>query len=371
MFQEVIKLTQGKYHPESFSIEQAIWKAKHEASNMHKAIIDAECDLPHVHGFTWDAFSRENLRDVWSCSECSFPTKYITTLWWGGVFPLIFNKVFSDKNLTRLLRISPSLEQALVDASLETDFGQFNTQLADIVTKMQDGAFRVPYVGPAFFTKVIQFFFASHGLAARQNFLPIIADTWLMRAVFSELTDRKEIAKRDSILIIDNKNVFLRKDGHGHMTESYLAYIEYFNLRCAELGVSPWFMEASLFKNELVRNHYKSIIDVTTPISVPEQPGELALQVYNKEGHQNHGKTFRILNNKAAPDHHSCDQVFVVFQDEPYEATIGTYNRGNTLRGSDTIEQLIKTNNWSPGQVLPCEFELTPEGNHIYRVVVV
>lgn len=78
-----------------------------------------------------------------------------------------------------------------------------------IVSSMQSGVFRIPYVGVAFFTKVLQFYFAAHPVSSRNGFLPIIADRWIMRAVYNDMTDCSDIELRDSVFALDHGNVFI------------------------------------------------------------------------------------------------------------------------------------------------------------------
>ena len=81
------------------------------------------------------------------------------------------------------------------------------------------------------------------------------------------------------------------------------------------------------------------------------------------------GSTLQIMDNaKTLP--HFCDQVFVEYHGHQYEAKIGTYHHGDTLRGDNTIKELILQNHWQPGQSFLCHFE-AQGGIHVYRIVVV
>ena len=360
MFEEILKNKAGGFTPESFPIEEEFWKTKHEASHMHKIVIIAEAELSQVEGFDWKSFSRDNLRDVWS-SRCSFCTKYLATLWWGHVFRRIFNEVYSPSNLNKMKRISARLNSALLDAAQTKNHKEFCEKISGIIESMQGGAFRIPYVGPAFFTKVIQFFFAAHPIQSEKEYLPIIADRWLMRALYCEMTDCDNIDVRDDVFAQDRRNVFLRKDGKGSIAESYVKYVEYFNQRCKTIGAHPWDMEGLLFKNHIVKQRFQSIINNT----VPENQGDktVTLRVYDS------GKTFLILNNRITLPH-DTDEVYVEYKERWYEARLGSYSgRGNTLRGKDTIQKLIEDNNWLPGQELQAVFHYTDEGHHVFEII--
>lgn len=93
----------------------------------------------------------------------------------------------------------------------------------------------------------------------------------------------------------------------------------------------------------------------------------VALEVYNNPGHENHGKTFRIINNYLTLPH-DVDHVYVQHNGNKYEATIGSYrNGGSTLRGANSIKELIEQNHWPAGKTIPCKF--TNQGqSHIYVI---
>lgn len=146
------------------------------------------------------------------------------------------------------------------------------------------------------------------------------------------------------------------------MCLSYILYIEYFNRRCENLYISPWDMESYLFRNQAVIKRFRQIVQ-----QVDNHPiNDIRLRVYNTIG-KNYGKTLLIVNNKKTIPHQT-DEVFISFRDTLYEARIGSYMKGNTLRGKDTIKRLIENNRWQPGQEFIVSFLLTEEGCHIFRI---
>lgn len=365
MFKEIIKKQEGPFVPESFSLEEERWKTKHEATDCHEVVINAELELINVDGFNWFRFSRNNLKDVWA-SDCSFSTKYIATLWWGHVFRQIFNDVYSPTNLDKVSRISTRLNNALTDAALTQDYEEFCEKLSAIIASMQGGPFRIPYVGPAFFTKIIQFFFSTHQVQSKKDYLPIIADRWLMRALFCEMTDCGDIDIRDDVFVLDHRNVFLRKDGNGCIAESYVKYNDYYNQRCKAIGIHPWDMEGLLFRNRDVRRHFLEL-NGNRALEEPED-NSVVLKVYDGAGY-NYGKTFQILNNRITLPHNT-DEVYVIYNGTWYEARLGSYSgRGNTLRGKDSIKKLIEDNQWYPGQEFQVAFSCFEEGQHLYEII--
>ncbi len=93
----------------------------------------------------------------------------------------------------------------------------------------------------------------------------------------------------------------------------------------------------------------------------------VSLEVFNKPYNNNHGKTFKILNNHLTLPH-DVDHVYVEFKGSRAEAKIGTYRKHNTLRGTDTIRTLIAENHWQPGTKLKCEF-IIEEKAHNYKII--
>ena len=73
MFEEIIRNLGNTPTPESYPIEEERWKTKHEATDCHIAVVEAELELINVEGFDWFRFNRNNLKDVWA-SNCSFRT---------------------------------------------------------------------------------------------------------------------------------------------------------------------------------------------------------------------------------------------------------------------------------------------------------
>ncbi len=96
----------------------------------------------------------------------------------------------------------------------------------------------------------------------------------------------------------------------------------------------------------------------------------VSLKVYDGKRASNYGKTFQVMDNsKTLP--HTTNHVFVEYHGQRYEAQIGTYtnkDRGDTLRGL-LVETLINQNGWRPGDTLLCEFTVSADGSHVYRII--
>lgn len=130
-----------------------------------------------------------------------------------------------------------------------------------------------------------------------------------------------------------------------------------------QYNVCPW---PGYQQIDRVDHYYPTVFDSALTVW---KGNMVALKVYDGNRDDNFGITLQIVNNaRTLP--HFCDQVFVEYQGHCYEATIGAYRNGDTLRGAKTIKELIIRNNWLPGQTFLCHFE-DQGGIHVYRIVVV
>lgn len=113
-------------------------------------------------------------------------------------------------------------------------------------------------------------------------------------------------------------------------------------------------------------NHYYS----NTPDSaVTVWKGRIVkLKVYDGKRDSNYGVTLQVQDNaKTLP--HNCNHVYVKYNRNRYEAAIGTYQRSDTLRGENTIKDLIIRNHWDAGQTFLCEMVVDIDGSHLYSIL--
>lgn len=236
-----------------YLINNQILRALHASGN-HELILEAYNDLQHIPWINLQDFNRDMLRELWA-SDCYITTKYLATLWWGNVNFRIFNRAFSHNNMGRLQALSAELDNRLhvLSETLNNHEGIQCLQDTFIDMNQPNGILKVPYVGSAFLTKIIQFSCASHQIND-DVLLPIIADRWLLMALFCEMTD-ENFAARDAILVAGPNLVSLSNN-----PDSYVAYVEWYNNRCHQLAVSPWEMEGRLFRNPFVAAYYSQLV---------------------------------------------------------------------------------------------------------------
>lgn len=366
MFQEVLNNINGGFTQSAYDISGQIVRTL-QNSNNHPVVIRAQEELGEL-GIHPDQFDRNSLLYVWQ-SDVHFTTKYLATLWWGNV-GRNFSRVFTSENMDSLQVFSNDLENALLASTNAPERDAFLQELANIIIQMQihGGAYKISRVGTAFYTKILQFFYASNPIETNPNYLPVIADQWIMKAVYCEMTDLGDIQQRDNVFHLSGEQLSLTD-----IPDSYFDFISYFNNRSVDLGVSAWNMESYLFRNQLVQEHFSTIVAMQDNIVVPNQGVNInqhltvTLKVYDGHREDNYGKTLQIVNNTLT-EPHNTNCVYVEYNGVRYRAKEGTYKRGDTIRRARTIQRLIEDNHWQPGQELHCVFE-NENGIHIYRIL--
>lgn len=366
MFHEVLNSIHGDFAPSAYDITGQIHRSDQYSHN-HPIVLLAQEELRGL-GIYLDHFDRISLLAVWQ-SDVHFTTKYLATLWWGNV-GRNFSRVFTSENMDRLQVFSNDLINALLASTHSPDVEAFLHELGNIIIQMQihGGTYKISSIGTAFYTKILQFFYASNPIVTNPNYLPVIADQWIMKAVYCEMTDLGDIHQRDDLFKLTGNGMSLR-----FIPDSYLFFIAYFNNRCQDLGVNAWNMESYLFRSQLVQNHFADIIGdgVIDALAIQRQdvfPHAIRLRVYDGNRVDNYGKSFKIVNNYLT-EPHDVRNVFVEFDGTQYPATVGSYRNGDTLRGTRTIQRLIEDNHWWPGQVFRCEFTVADDDSHIYRII--
>lgn len=270
MFIEVLDILGNHYVANGYNIAGQINRAL-ESSNHHNIVAlalnelnDNNIDLQH--------FNRETLRNVWEGDVYSFTTKYLVTLWWGNVDHRLFNRVYSAINMNRLQEIAQNLENNLLIATECENTNEFLIHIRHLFREMMNnGDLYLSYISSAFFTKVLQFYFASHPIQAQNNYIPIIADQWLMKAVYCELTDLGRYEDRDNMFIINANNSIAL---HNNNAESYANYVNFFNNRSIELETTSWYLEGCLFRNHIVLERYNELVNNYRTQVIPEYQNE-------------------------------------------------------------------------------------------------
>ena len=226
------------------------------------------------------ALSRENLLEIWRNEEYPLGIKYLSTLWWGNKTRNA-SVAYSERNIDLLNRFQADLNEALIHISTANDLNEALILLSELFYEMElhrnleGGDFYLEQIGSAFFTKVLQYFFASHPIESNPAFLPVICDQWLCRAVYIEMTENEQFAQRDAIF----RNPTSFRCHNDSCSDSYRAFINYFNERVGQLALShpsltSFEMEGRIFSTE-GRNYIKNYDDQRRYLFIPIEPGAI------------------------------------------------------------------------------------------------
>ena len=145
------------------------------------------------------------------------------------------------------------------------------------------------------------------------------------------------------------------------MGKSMPEYIFFGGLSFHGYNELPW---PGYSRIDRVDHYYSTVFDSAMTVW---QGTVVSLQVYNGNRQSNHSVTLQILDNPRTMPHDYAEHAIVKFRERSYEATIGAYRRGDTLRGGD-IKDLILRNNWQPGQSFHSQF-LIEGDTHIFRII--
>ena len=277
--------------PVTFTILQQMEKAR-ETSHHHHIVERAYSDLKENRDYSLDRFGRDALRSVWR-SNLSFTTKYLATLWWGNT-GRNFTRVFTPENMEKLNGFAHDLENDLRAATKAKDLNGFWNLLNELFNKLdqQNGEYKLSRISYAFFTKMLQFFFASHPIAARNEFgsrpyLPVISDQWIMKAVYVDMA--REL--RGKTFSANAKTISLK-----NTPDSYRVFVDYFNSRSNHLGRNAWELEELLFRNPQVTEEWNRLFNA--PSSTKEKEKKTKAKKQDKE------KILRIGGRKVLVDYH-------------------------------------------------------------------
>lgn len=216
--------------------------------------------------------SGDDLIEIWRNDEYPFASKYLATLWWGGK-KRHATTVYAPENIQ--LMNNQQILDAMRRVQAQQDFGKAMSALQEVYQGMcEGGSYYIPQVGPAFFSKVLEYYFAANPLHSKPKFLPIICDIWLCQAVYAEMTERGETALRNSIF--RSPTAFRMREGS--TWGCYLDYINYFNRRVTELqaqfpDLSAYMLEGYLFTSGRVLA--KTIIGDAAPKDTEDQEQEI------------------------------------------------------------------------------------------------
>ena len=218
--------------------------------NEAEACVDGVASTPGM-------LKKSELLEIWKDATISFAARCLVTLWWGHPNYRVLNKVYSSTNLNKLSEHGSRILEELTSISSETDNEQCKLKIAAVYDKfLRGGDYRLDGISEAFFTKFFHFWFASHPLVSKPNYLPVIADKWMKMAVCAEMIDVEDLRRRDLFKVNFDcltPIVFRRNTG-----QTYGSFLDFYNARCDNLrytfpAVTPFILEDVLFNNHARR----------------------------------------------------------------------------------------------------------------------
>lgn len=245
MFYEITSHLYPQTERIPYSIEKGIRSALRHSQG-HPVVQEA-VEYLRSH-FTTTGFSGDHLLELWRTEEVAFTTKCLATFWWGNLARGVAT-AYSPENINRLQAFSGSLLLELETAQNASSFDVAISMITNIFRSFEaGGAYKLEQVNVSFFTKIFEFYFASHPIASNPGFLPIICDDWLRQGVFVEMGDSGANDLRD---VIYKSPASLRQHNYSY-AESYIAFISYFNQRVTELQIefpelTPFILEGYVF----------------------------------------------------------------------------------------------------------------------------
>lgn len=256
MFREVLEnLHYPEYSQNVFNVNPFVNRALGLTNNHW--LIEQTRDYVGLHELT--QFDRYQLMQIWMNNDCTFASKVLLTMWWGGLShqfqaPLLY------ANMEEVQEKLQDLEAALLVAD--------PANLTNLFNSLSNGDLHLNGIKTSFFTKIFQFYFHSRNLINNQNLIvPIICDKWSSRALWYEMRDIGNIEMRNEIFA-NNKPENLRlRTQHGSNAESYNQFYTFFNERLLALqqdypGLTAFDLEAYIFgwrgnaDNDINPRHY-------------------------------------------------------------------------------------------------------------------
>lgn len=204
-------------------------------------------------------FDRYQLLQIWMNNDCSFTTKVLLTMWWGGLSHQ-FQAPRFYANMEELQEKLQDLEAALLVAD--------PANLTNLFNSLSNGDLHLNGIKTSFFTKIFQFYFHSRNLTNNQNLIvPIICDKWSSRALWYEMRDTGNIEMRNEIFTNNDPENLRLRIRNGSKAESYVQFIMFFNERLLSLqhdypGLTAFDLEAYIFgwrgnaDNDINPRHY-------------------------------------------------------------------------------------------------------------------
>lgn len=217
----------------------------------HNVFLEAQRSIEHF--LTRDGrLSKSELLSLWKNENISFAAKCLITLWWGHPSRFVYDSVYSIANLDQLS--NPGIEAAFLSVSASTIQDEAYSSLRNLYINFEDGGgFYLNGIGISFYTKFFHFFFASHPITAIPDYLPVIADSHMIDAVYAEMVDNDEEERHHIFRTrVGNKPYASFRTHNGSTADSYIGFANYYNAKVNTLKqefpeLTPFLLEDIIF----------------------------------------------------------------------------------------------------------------------------
>jgi hypothetical protein len=239
MFEQIIE-NNNAYNQQGFSISSFTKKASNLAYG-HITILNSIDYLNTCYPEL--VIGRSDLIVIWNDAKIPLYTKILITFWWGNLSHKDqAPKFYKKQNLDKLQLFSEELNSELIE--INKPIKNFNVELQNLYNslKLNHGKYKLSGINTAFFTKILQF-----GIS--NPIQPIIADKWSIRAILADMIDQNY--NYQSVFRINhppegNLKVSFKGSTQNEF-EKYFKMLEYFNLRCTQLQITPLQLEEIMF----------------------------------------------------------------------------------------------------------------------------
>lgn len=195
---------------------------------------------------------KSELLSIWQNETTSFAAKCLITLWWGHPSRFVYDRVYSTDNMDILS--NPDLEAAFLSVTNAQTLQEAFDNLKALYNNFErNGEFSLDGVDVSFFTKFFHFYFVSHPIAAMPDYLPVIADSHMIDAVYAEMVDNDEEERCHLFRTrVGNKPCASFRTHNGSTADSYIGFANYYNAKVDILkqefpDITPFLLEDILF----------------------------------------------------------------------------------------------------------------------------
>lgn len=197
---------------------------------------------------------KSELLSIWDQNDIPFASKCLITLWWGHPSRFVMEDVYSTFNVNALS--NPDVERDFHKVSQSDSEETAKNNLKELFRKFERGGkYCLKGIGVSFFTKFFHFYYASHPIVSISGYLPVIADSHMLDAVYADMVDNQSPAREQIFRtsVGGKPSAFFRSHQRSSF-EAYLGFADYYNMAAEHLkqqypSLTPFILEDILFSD--------------------------------------------------------------------------------------------------------------------------